>query len=129
MRAKGVVAAAAAIEVLTACLLIVAPAVFARLLLGAEVSGAGTTLGRLAGISLLALALACWPRGTSPRQAAQPVLALIVFSVLCALFLACIGIGGASAGVLLWPAVATHAAMAGLLFRSWRTERHRQAEP
>ncbi|MBR0672413.1 hypothetical protein [Neoroseomonas soli] len=125
MRAKRVIAAAAAIEVLTACLLVVAPAVFARLLLGAELSGAGAALGRLAGISLLALALACWPRGTLPRQAAQPVLALLIFSVLCSLFLAYLGIGGENAGVLLWPAVATHAAMAGLLIWSSLAERHR----
>lgn len=125
MRAKWVVAAAVGIEVLTACLLIVAPAVFARLLLGAELSDAGATLGRLAGISLLALVLACWPRATSHRQAAQPVLALLVFSVLCALFLAYIGFGAERAGVLVWPAAATHAAMAGLLFWSSLAERRR----
>jgi hypothetical protein len=129
MRVKLIVAAAAAIEVATAGLLIIAPAVFARLLLGADLSGAGAAVGRLAGISLLALALACWPHGTSPRQAAQPVLALVVFSVLCALFLAYVGIGGERSGILLWPAAATHAAVAGQLFWSWCAERRRQAAP
>lgn len=125
MRAKRGVAAAAAIEVPTAGMLVAAPDVFAHLLLGEELSGAGEAIGRLAGISLLALALACWPRGTSPRQAAQPVLALLVFSVLCALFLTYKGIGAERAGVLLWPAAATHAAIAGLLFWTSHAERHR----
>lgn len=126
MRAKRVVAAAVTIEVVTACLLIFAPAVFARLLLGAELTGAGATIGQLAGISLVALALACWPRGPSPGQAAQPLLALLVFSVLCALLLVYIGISGASAGLLLWPAAAAHAAIAGLLSWSSLVERRRQ---
>ncbi|WP_198369916.1 hypothetical protein [Roseomonas rosulenta] len=127
MRASRAVAASAAIEVPTAGVLVVAPAVFSRLLFGEELSGAAEALGRLAGISLLALALACWPRDASPRQPAQPLLALLTFSVLCALFLAHVGIGGEKAGVLLWPAAGMHLALAGLLAWSSLAERRREA--
>jgi hypothetical protein len=121
------VIAAAAVEILTACLLIVAPALFARLLLGEGLSDAGGAIGRLAGIVLLALALACWPRGPSPRQEAQPFSALLVFNVLCALVLMHVGIGGEAAGMLLWPAAGTHAALALLLVWSKRADRRREA--
>jgi membrane protease YdiL (CAAX protease family) len=129
MRARRVVAAATAIELVSACLLVMAPAAFAHLLFGAPLSSAGEALGLLAGLSLLALALAlaCRPRDPSPRLLAQPVLALLVFSVLCALFLAFVGIGGENGGVLLWPAAATHAAMAGLLFWPSLAERRDHA--
>jgi len=36
---------------------------FVRLLLGVELSEPGQIVGRLAGFALIALVLACWPRG------------------------------------------------------------------
>ena len=54
------ITAAAAIEVVTGLTLIIRPSLFGRLLLGAELSSPGQALGRLAGIALLALSLACW---------------------------------------------------------------------
>lgn len=113
-----VVALAAGLEVITAGLLLAAPDVFARLLFGAELDGAAQALGRLAGISLLALALACWPRRTAAEMSSQPVVALLVFSSGCALFLAYLGVGSTK-GVLLWPAAATHGFIAGLLAMRW----------
>ena len=40
--------------------LLVVPSVVIQLLLGAEISGAAVTLGRVAGTALLALGVACW---------------------------------------------------------------------
>jgi len=50
----------ALIETPTGLALLAVPTVVVRLLLGAEVSGPSITLGRVAGIALLALGVACW---------------------------------------------------------------------
>ena len=108
---------AAGIEVVTGLVLIIRPSLFGWLLFGAGFSTPGQALGRLAGFSLLALALACWPRqGVDRRVAAQ---ALILFSVLTVIYLVYLGIVRGLAGPLLWPAVALHAAMTIMLVRGW----------
>src|SRR4030095_4190198 len=50
----------ALIEAATGLGLIAVPAVIVRLLLGGELIGAGIPLGRVAGVALLALGVACW---------------------------------------------------------------------
>ena len=50
----------AGLEALTGLVLIVVPAFVVRLLLGAEISGVAFPLGRVAGVALLALGVACW---------------------------------------------------------------------
>ena len=81
------IAVAAAIEVGTGLVLIGFPSLFVRLLLGVELSEPGQIVGRLAGFSLLALVLACWPGAEPESQAAKSLRALLVFSVLVALYL------------------------------------------
>ena len=118
-RVISVVALAAGLEVVTAFLLLVSPGLFVRVILGLELSAGGDAVGRLAGIALIGLALPCWPRASRRGEAVQPIFALLIFSVLCAVFLAFLGILGEAEGLLLWPAVATHAALAVLLSRAW----------
>ena len=113
------IAVAAAVEVGTALVLLIRPALFVRLLFGAALSGAGQALGRLAGIALIALALACWPRKNAGSEANSALPALLVFSLLAALYLVYVGIRGEFVGVLLWPAAATHIVLAILLARAW----------
>jgi hypothetical protein len=110
------IAMAAGIEVVTGLILIVRPSLFVQLLFGAGLSDAGQALGRLAGFALLALALACWPGGAASRSALR---ALLVFSLITTIYLVYVGVGGALVGVLLWPAVALHAALTFLLMRGW----------
>ena len=50
----------AAIEAGAGLALIAAPDLVVRLLLGADISGAAVPLGRVAGVALLALGMACW---------------------------------------------------------------------
>jgi hypothetical protein len=57
---------AALAEAATGVALIVVPALVARLLLGAELSGVAVVVGRVAGISLLSLGLACWQGHAAP---------------------------------------------------------------
>jgi hypothetical protein len=115
VRATSVIAVAAGLEVLTAGLLVVAPEMFARLLLGIGLAGAGDTIGRLAGLSLLSLAIACWPHKASSPQTRRATFALLMFSLLCAVFLTAIGIIGNTVGLLLWPAAVTHATLGALI--------------
>jgi hypothetical protein len=122
---KKLLALAAVAEAATGLLLIAAPSLVARLLLNAEVSGAGLAFGRVCGIGLLSLGAACWP-STLPARAAS--LAMVLYNSLSALYLAVLGASGAGAGTLLWPAVLFHAAMAILLARARRRERSSEVE-
>ena len=93
-RSAAVIAASAALEVGTAATLIVNPSLFSWLLFGADMTLAGQALGRLSGIALLALAVACWPRGRSDAGSRPAVQAMLLFSVLAAAGLLFLGIGG-----------------------------------
>jgi uncharacterized membrane protein YtjA (UPF0391 family) len=113
------IALAAAVEVGTGLVLIIAPSLFARLLLGVELSEPGQIVGRLAGFALIALVLACWPHGGIEGAAASSLRALLVFSVLVALYLVYLGIGGGFAGPILWPAALLHFVVAIFLAHAW----------
>jgi len=113
---------AAIVEIGTGLALLLDPAIVVTLLLGTDVSGVGIPLGRCFGIALLALDLACWPSRGSARANSPPVRAMLVYNLLIAPFLVYLFTVGHIGGVLLWPGVALHAAMALLLFWAWRTE-------
>ncbi len=113
------IALAAAIEAGTGLVLISFPSLFVRLLLGVELSEPGQIVGRLAGFTLLALVLACWPRAGTKSVAASSLRALLVFSVLVALYLVYLGIGTGFVGPLLWPAAVLHTVVAIFLARAW----------
>jgi hypothetical protein len=117
---KKLLALAAAAEAATGLFLIAAPSLAARLLLNAEVSGAGLAFGRVCGIGLVSLGAACFPSAAPARAAA---LAMLLYNSLSALYLAILGAGGESAGPLLWPVVLFHAVMTILLARAWLQER------
>src|SRR5882762_8725248 len=103
----------AIIEAATGLGLIAVPAIVVRLLLGAEISGASISLGRVAGAALLALGIACWlARDDSQSRAARGlVVAMLMYNIVATAVLAFAGIGLGLHGVVLWPAVVLHAAM------------------
>ena len=103
----------AIIEAATGLALIALPAIVVRLLLGAEISGAGIPLGRVAGAALLALGVACWLArdDTQSRAARGLVVAMLMYNIVATAVLAFAGIGLGLHGVVLWPAVVLHAAM------------------
>ena len=103
-------------EAATGLALIVVPSVVARLLFGAELSGAAVAVARVAGCALLSLGLACWP-GKTPSLAA--IRGMTVYNVLAAAYLAYLGVFGEWVGVLLWPVVVLHAILSLLLGRAW----------
>ena len=112
---KQVVTLAAAVEIATGLLLVFAPSAFTRLLFAADLFGPGDAVGPLAGFGLLGLAIACWPSRRSSAPAASAVRALLVFSLLCAAFLAYQGSVLDETGPLLWPAAVGHGCLGLLL--------------
>ena len=114
---KRFLAIAAAAEAVTGLILLAYPPIVVRLLLGTDIAGAGIAVGRVAGMSLLALGLACWPgRDATGRSAA--LLGMLTYSLLVTLYLARVGVVH-GAGILLWPAVAVHGVLTLLLARAW----------
>jgi hypothetical protein len=96
-------------------MLLVSPPLVPWLLLGASLEGpVAVILSRVAGSALLALSIACWlSRDDGPSLAQRGlVAALLMYNVATVAILghagAIVGLGG----VLLWPAVALHAALA-----------------
>jgi hypothetical protein len=97
----------------TGLVLMISPALFGRLIFGAELSEAGQALGRLAGIALVGFALASWSVPAAASQSAER--ALLIYNLLATLYLGYLGLAGQLVGMLLWPAVALHAVLLILL--------------
>jgi hypothetical protein len=111
---KKVLTLAAGVEAVTGVALIIVPSFVARLLLGVELSGVSVPVGRVAGIGLFSLGLACWPTNATSRTA---LCAILTFDLLVTLYLLYLGIRGEWVGPLLWPAVVLHAILTVLLAR------------
>jgi hypothetical protein len=114
---KKLLAMAAVSEAAAGLVLVVYPPIAVTLLFGAEITGAGIIMSRLAGISLIALGIACWP-DNMPKRALH---AMLTYSTLAMFYLAYLGVIGV-VGILLWPAVAVHAVLSILLIWAWRKE-------
>jgi hypothetical protein len=96
-------------------LLLFAPAIVARLLLGAGLDGhAAGIVARLAGAALLSLGGACWlaREDRSSRALRGLVAAMLLYNSAAIAVLFFAGAGLNLAGVLLWPAAVLHAALA-----------------
>jgi len=109
---KAVLVFVAIAEGATGLALLLLPEGVAQMLLGSELTGIAVTVARVAGIALVALAVACWP-GT-------PLLAMLGYGAAITLYLAYLGFTGAANGVLLWPAVGLHLVLTVLLARTGR---------
>ena len=114
---------AAVVEFGTGLVLLVDPLLVGELLLGVEVSGTATLLGRCFGIALLALGLVCWPNRQRAESAVPAFRGMLIYNALIALYLGYLGAAGHMHGLLLWPGVALHAGVALLLIWTWRAER------
>jgi hypothetical protein len=103
----------ALVEAATGLGLVAVPAVVVRLLLGSELLGAGIPLGRVAGVALLALGIACWLASSDTQSCAARgiVSAMALYNLGVALILTLFGIQSQPVGLALWPAVILHAIM------------------
>jgi hypothetical protein len=109
---------AAIVEAGTGLVVLVAPAMVVRLLLGVETSG--SAVARCFGIALLALGAASWP--TAQRSLMQAFRAMWIYNAFIALYLVFVNLIAHVAGPLLWPAVALHAVVACWLV--WASRSH-----
>jgi hypothetical protein len=108
---KKALAFAAVAELVTGLALLLAPSLVGRLLFGQELAGLGVVAGRVAGIALIALSVACWP--------GPPIAGMLFYSAAVAVYLAYLGFMGAATGVMSWPAVGLHLILTALLARQW----------
>ena len=120
---RKILAFTAVVEVGTGLALMLDPAIVVKLLLGASASDAAMPLGRVAGVALIALGVACWPSRQRAEGGSPAFRAMLIYNVLIALYLAYLGTVEHQAGLLLWPGVALHAIVATLLLRARRDER------
>ncbi len=118
---------AALVEVGTGLAAIVDPAIVVLLLVGEGLSGVGVVVGRCFGITLVALGLACWPARQHADGGSPGFRGMLTYNALIALYLAYLGTLGHASGLLLWPAVALHAAVALSLIWTWRADRRIKA--
>ena len=109
-------------EAATGLVAIAAPVTLARLLLGGELSAAGIVVVRCFGVAIVGLAIACWPDRLPSDTSRSAWRGLLAYNVLIAVYLGIAGIRGAASGVLLWPVVVIHAAVALLLAWTGRTK-------
>lgn len=113
---KILLAVTAVAEAVTGLALLAFPPLVVELLFGAAIAGEGYVVSRFAGIGLIGLAVACWPRG----EAKQALYAMLIYNLLVTLYLVYLGLGGEWVGILLWPAAAAHAVLTILLARAAR---------
>ena len=115
---KKVLALAAVAEAGLGLVLLVYPPIVVRLLLGADIAGAGIVVSRVAGIALIALGVACWP--------GPPRVGMLTYSAAVTLYLAYVGFVGGLSGILLWPAVVLHVILTALTLGSGINKRERR---
>jgi multisubunit Na+/H+ antiporter MnhG subunit len=104
----------AAIEAGAGVALLIFPSATAALLLGSQLDRPPSmALVRVVGAILLVLGVACWlaSRDMQKPCARRMAIVMTAYNIIAAIALCAIGIGAPSVGVLLWPAVALHAAM------------------
>jgi len=112
---KKVLIFAAAAEAATGLALLIAPSLVGQLLLGEQLTGIASPVGRVTGIALVALGISCWP--------GPPLVGMLIYSAAVTLYLAYLGFAGGLAGVLLWPAVVLHLLISIFLGRVWLVTR------
>jgi hypothetical protein len=106
---------AAVVEIGTGLALLAVPALVIRLLMGDGASGLALPIARFLGIALLAFGVACWPGTRHVDRGSSPLAGMLIYNGLVAVFLAYLFVIAQIGGILLWPAVALHAAVAVLL--------------
>ena len=114
---------AAIAEIGTGIALLVEPRIVIRLLVAGNEPLQAMPLGRVAGIAILALGVACWPTRQRADTGSPAFRSMLIYNVLIALYLAYLSTIEHLGGVLLWPAVALHSVVALLLVWAWRGDR------
>jgi hypothetical protein len=112
---KSLLSVTGALEAATGLVLLVAPSMPVELLLGAAPgTPAGVTIGRVAGVALLALGVACWlARADAASRAAKGlVAAMLLYNVAVAAILVLAWTSLGLSGIALWPVILAHSGLA-----------------
>ena len=115
MAARNLLIVSAVAETSIGVTLLLVPSLVAGLLLGASLEApAAVVVGRMTGAALLSLGVACWlARNDRPSRAVRGlVVAMLIYNGAAVVVLASAGAGMQLAGVLIWPTVALHGALA-----------------
>ena len=120
MKTKSLFVASALIEAGAGVALIVTPAMTVPLLIGGSFDlPAGAVVGRLTGVALLALALACWISRNDTVTSVRGLLAgMLLYNAAAVAVLSYSGLGLRLAGIGLWPTVVLHLGMTVWCFAS-----------
>jgi len=114
-----VLAFSSAVEAVTGLVAAFDPTLLAHLLFGSQVRTLPIPFARIAGIALMALAVACWPgRDAHGRLPARH--AMLLYNAVVAIYLAYLALSPKLVGQLLWPAIALHAVVTVLLLVAGR---------
>jgi multisubunit Na+/H+ antiporter MnhG subunit len=112
---RAVLTTTAVMEASTGLAMLVAPSVVGRILLGPPLEvPAARTVARVAGVALIALAVACWMARHDERSAATRgvVSAMVIYNVGALAVLVFWALTAGVSGIALWPAAIAHAVMA-----------------
>jgi len=114
MKLSSLLTVTAVLEASTGVFLLASPILLASLLLGVLEGAVPLVLARVAGGALLALGTACWCARRAPVGPATRgvVAAMLVYNLATAMAFAYGGLVYRLSGVLLWPVVVLHLAMA-----------------
>ena len=115
MATRNLLIVSAVVETSIGVTLLLLPSLVAGLLLGASLeTPAAVVVGRMTGAALLSLGGACWlARNDGPGRAVRGlVVAMLLYNGAAVAVLANAGAGMRLAGVLMWPTVALHGALA-----------------
>ena len=113
--ARKLLIVSALVETPIGLMLLVSPALVVPFLLGTSLDApAALVVARMAGAALLSLGGACWlARDDGPSLAVRGLFgAMLLYNSVAVAVLASAGAGVKLVGVLMWPAVALHAALA-----------------
>jgi hypothetical protein len=125
---RQLLAVAAALECLTGVAAIVIPGIVIALLLGVEPSSAALMTGRLLGVALLSLGIACWYATTDKGGSARTgtLRAITLYNAGVGLLLVVFAATGMATGLMAWIAAVLHLGLAVAFAASLR---HSAAAP
>jgi hypothetical protein len=122
MMARKLLIVTVLVEMPIGLMLLLSPPPVAGLLLGASLDApAALIVSRIAGAALLSLGVACWlARDDGPSGALRGLIAaMVLYNCAAVAVLAHAGAVVGLVGVLMWPAVALHAALAVWCIAVW----------
>ena len=121
MMTRTLLMVSAAVEASVGLALLASPSLVARLLLATSLDGPAAAVGRMTGAALLSLGVACWLlRGDGHDGGGRELtVAMLLYNVAAVVVLCSAG----EAGLLLWPTVALHLALAIWCVGCWRSGR------